>query len=136
MNSTASGSVAAGEEYHLAVTFGDDGFTIYLDGQMSASNAEFTQGIENNAENLVVGANTWARSASKPYGTWNNFDGQISDFTIYDSQYDHNAIAAMAEIDEELVPQMAMPSYYHILRGDSAENSFRTALKQFYTASN
>ena len=93
---TAEGSVEAGAEYHLTVTFGDDGFWVYLDGRVAASKAEFTQGIESNPEKLAIGANTWARNADRPYHTWDHFDGRISGFTVFNSQYDYGEVAELA----------------------------------------
>ena len=91
-----AGEIEAGQEHHLTVTFGDDGFWVYVDGRMAAWNTEFTQGLETNSENLAIGANTWARNAERPYKTWDSFGGQISDFTVYDSQYDYQEVAEMA----------------------------------------
>ena len=60
------GSVVAGAQHHLAVSFGAQGFQVYLDGQLVASNEEFTQGLDTNQERLALGANIWAHSASNP----------------------------------------------------------------------
>jgi hypothetical protein len=95
---TAEGSIQQGQEYDLAITFGSDGFGIYLDGEAVAWNAEFTQGIEANTQNMAIGASTWARRDDHPYGTWDHFDGRISDFVIYDGQLNpHNVMATMDE---------------------------------------
>ena len=91
-----AGSIAAGEEHHLAVTFGEDGFWVYLDGRMAAWNTEFTQGLETNTENLAIGANAWSRTEERPFKTYDHFDGRIEGFSIYDQQYDQNVIATMA----------------------------------------
>ena len=89
---SAEGSVRNGQEYHLALTFGDDGFWLYLDGQMVDGEAEFTQSLQQNTQNMAIGANTWSRNADRPNKTWDNFDGRISDFVIYDTQYDSDAV--------------------------------------------
>lgn len=97
---TASGSIAAGEEHHVAVTFGPDGFWVFLDGRMAAWNTEFTQGLENNSENLAIGASAWNRSECDPTRTDDNFHGTIAGFTVYDTQYDEYQIAFLAGTDE------------------------------------
>ncbi len=39
---TQPGSIEAGQEYHLAITFGDEGFWIYLDGVMTDGRITYT----------------------------------------------------------------------------------------------
>lgn len=98
---TAAGSIAAGEQYDLAVTFGSAGFRVYLNGQLVASQSEFTQGLKGNTENLAIGANTWARDDSNPAGTWDPFDGRIKGFTIYNAQLDATEVAALGQSKNE-----------------------------------
>ncbi len=104
---TAEGSIAVGEQYRLTLTFGDDGFWLYLNGRMADWDTEFDQGLEHNTQNLVIGANTWSRTAEYPDKTWDHFDGRIEDFTIFDSQYDRHDIAALAGIDLADTPMAA-----------------------------
>lgn len=101
---TPKGSVQSGQEYHLAVTFGPGGLWVYLDGQMMAWQPEFTQGLEKNTQDLVIGANAWKRTKKNPYGTWDNFVGRISNFKIFDRQFDHNQVAALAGLPVEPRP--------------------------------
>ena len=93
---SAEGTISPGEEHHLTVTFGDDGFWLYLDGRMVDWELDFHQTLESNTQDLAIGANTWARSADNPNWTWDNFDGRIRDFMVFDSQYDRNAVATLA----------------------------------------
>ncbi len=58
----------AGEAHHVAVSFGSEGFRLYVDGQLEAARTDFTTGIDTNTNNLAVGANTWARDARRPTG--------------------------------------------------------------------
>jgi len=101
---TPEGSVQAGQEYHLAVTFGPSGLWVYLNGQISAWAPEFDQGLERNVQNLAIGASIWARTERDPYGTWDHFAGRISGFTIYRTQFDPGEVAAAAGIDPEPEP--------------------------------
>ena len=43
---TENGSVRAGEDYSLVVTFGTEGFRVYLDGELTAWRPDFTTGID------------------------------------------------------------------------------------------
>ena len=90
-----------GREHNLVVTFGDDGFWIYLDGQMADWEKDFTQGLLENNQSLAVGANTWARTDARPDDTWDQFDGRISDFQVFDSQYNWEGVLALAGIVPE-----------------------------------
>jgi Concanavalin A-like lectin/glucanases superfamily len=86
----------AGKEYDLAVTFGSDGLRIYIDGELQASKAEFKQGLLLNTADLAIGANIWGRDAEHPNSAQSFFDGTISNFTIYGSQLNAQAVATLA----------------------------------------
>ena len=75
--------IKADEPHHMAVSFGEDGFRLYVDGKLEDMESDFTTGIEANTENLVIGANAWARSDYKPDWTADYFEGTIDGFTIY-----------------------------------------------------
>jgi Ca2+-binding RTX toxin-like protein len=87
--------LVAGQEYHVAITFGSGGLKLFLDGQLVASNIQFQQGIATNTSDLAIGANTWGRSASNPRWTSDFFCGVISRFTIYSSQLTPAAITRL-----------------------------------------
>jgi hypothetical protein len=101
---TAEGSIAAGEEYHLALTFGEGGVWLYLDGELTAWDADFTQDLQQNTQNLVIGANTWSRTDDYPHKTWDHFDGQIDDFVIFETQYEAHEVAMLAGVVTESDP--------------------------------
>ncbi len=87
--------IEVGTEYHLAVSFGDNGLLVYLNGQLVAAEPEFKQGMETNTESLVVGASGYRRSdASKP--ATEEFDGMIADFLIYNTQLAPEQVAAIS----------------------------------------
>ena len=92
---SSEGAVQAGEEYHLAVTFGGEGFNVYLNGR-SRLPGGVHPGNRFESENLAIGGNTWARNADRPYDTWDYFDGRISGFTVFNSQYDYGEVAELA----------------------------------------
>ncbi|MEO0674134.1 MAG: LamG-like jellyroll fold domain-containing protein [Pseudomonadota bacterium] len=72
-----------GDEYHVAVTFGDSGFGIYVDGHLVASNPEFTGGLVGNDHDLIIGASGLSRvnGVGEP---GQRLGGTISNFTVYD----------------------------------------------------
>jgi Ca2+-binding RTX toxin-like protein len=105
---TAPGSVQAGEEYHLTISFGPRGVWVYLDGVMRDWDAEFVQGLDTNLEELAVGANIWARSDADPRYARNEFAGTISNFTIYDLQLSHEKIAVLGGVTEQ--PPLTEPT--------------------------
>ncbi len=90
-----------GESHHLAVTFGSDGFWLYVDGRLEGWRTSFGQGLEANMMSLAVGANTWGRSEEDPDWRWNFFDGTIADFTLYGTQFSRQEVAALAGVEPE-----------------------------------
>lgn len=90
------GLIFEGEEYHLAVSFGADGFKVYVDGELVGAHRSFLQGMGNNTEDLVLGANGWSRKEFSREAR-EEFDGTIGDFSIYDEQLSALEIALLAE---------------------------------------
>lgn len=74
--------IVPGQAYHLAVTFGTAGLTVYLDGQEVAGNA-FTGGLILNEEPIVLGANQWASGNLVADNLIDAFNGEISQFALY-----------------------------------------------------
>lgn len=118
---TPEGSVQPGKEYHLAVTFGPRGLWVYLDGRMMAWQPEFTQGLEHNTRDLAIGANTWHRTEKKPYRTQDHFAGTISEFRIFDRQFNDNQVAELAGFPRDPVPTEPYVKDALLLGTDSGE---------------
>ena len=113
---TVAGSIEAGKEYNLALTFGEEGFWLYLDGELKDWEYEFTQGLEQNTQNLVIGANGWGRSDQNPDWTRDYFEGTIRDFVIYSTQYDHSEVADLTGLD------MSPPKMPGVLYGSNGND--------------
>ena len=92
----AEGSIVADQQYHVAVTFGANGFRLYINGQLHDLELEYTQGIDTNPEPIAIGASLANRSAEHPTDARNEFHGTISDFTIYNSQFTDQQVADLA----------------------------------------
>ena len=87
--------VSVGQEYHLAISLGDDGLRVYLDGTLVAAEPTFKQGLELNTRSLVIGASGHQRSDDSKAPA-HNFDGTISDFAVYDTALSIDDVAALS----------------------------------------
>ncbi|MEL7016273.1 MAG: LamG-like jellyroll fold domain-containing protein [Pseudomonadota bacterium] len=87
--------INSGETHQLAVSFGDDGLKIYLDGILVAAEPEFEQGLETNDRALLFGASGSSRTDDTQTPK-DPFDGTISDIYVYDSQLESDDFVALA----------------------------------------
>jgi len=94
--SSVRSSGSAGQEYHVAITFGAEGFRLYLDGVLQDAEVGYTQGIQDNPNPLAIGANIWGRSEQNPNFARDLFDGTITNLTIYDSQLSASEVNDLA----------------------------------------
>ena len=101
---TLSDSIVEGQEYHLAVTFGPDGFWLYLDGALQDWETDFFQTMELNTEDLLIGANGWGSTSSNPDWARDHFEGSITDFTVFDSQKSRAEVRELAGLDPPVDP--------------------------------
>ncbi|MEM8865696.1 MAG: LamG-like jellyroll fold domain-containing protein, partial [Planctomycetota bacterium] len=96
--SSAVDSITAGEEHHLAVSFGSEGFRLYVDGLIADADVGFKQDIVANENSLVLGASTKSRNGDS-LGLRDPLQGEISEFTIYDTQLGLTSVAELAGLD-------------------------------------
>ncbi|WP_299484422.1 LamG-like jellyroll fold domain-containing protein, partial [uncultured Roseibium sp.] len=91
--------VKAGTDYHFAVSFGEDGLNVYVNGQLFAAEPEMKQGMDMNERSFLVGASgAWRSSDSQTASQ--QFKGTISDVMVFDEQVGGEAMAALAgEVD-------------------------------------
>ena len=95
----SSGAINANEWNHVAVTFGDGGFKIFVNGQLADSDAYTgglgaTSGGDGNHEPLVIGANSWRTDDLSTNGLEGFFDGSMDAVAIHDTALDADAIQA------------------------------------------
>ena len=88
--------IEAGRTYDFALSFGKDGLQLYLNGEKVGSDYDITVGLDQNKRALLVGAAGWGRDSSNPHAAWNQFDGEISGFTLYDRALDRFEVAALS----------------------------------------
>lgn len=108
-------TVATNTDYHLAVSFGEKGLAIYVDGVLMAAEPTIDYNLSGNGESLVVGASGAYRTNSGSGYADSEFDGTITDFAIYDQQissdnvaYLSGNVAAIYEMNvEDLMPALA-----------------------------
>ena len=78
--------VEAGVTHDFVFSFGRDGAHLMLDGEVVDSEDGWTVGWRSNEELLLLGASGWSSEPGELGKPGNNFDGSITDFTVYDTQ--------------------------------------------------
>ena len=77
-------TIDAGHQYTLAITFGQDGLGVFLNGKRVAAEVDATSGLGPNTRSLVLGAGTWNRDANHPGQMDSHLDGKVGNFAVYD----------------------------------------------------
>ena len=95
---SADDAIRPGEEHHLAVSIGDEGIRLYVDGLIADAAVWFDQTMVMNDNSLVIGASTVSRDGDRQ-NLHDFFNGTISDFTIYDRQLGLSEVAELAGVD-------------------------------------
>ena len=95
---SAEDAIQSGEEHHVAVSFGDEGLRLYVDGLIADAEVMFDQTMTMNDNSLVIGAGTTTRDGERQ-NLKEFFTGNISDFAIYDTQLSLNEVAELAGLD-------------------------------------
>lgn len=90
------GTVVAGQPTDVAVTFGDEGFKLYVDGDLVAENV-YTGGLQGNYEPIVVGASEWASSEKSADTLSHPFRGELSDMALYGEALSAEQIQMVAD---------------------------------------
>ncbi|MEP1379309.1 MAG: calcium-binding protein, partial [Paracoccaceae bacterium] len=99
---TIEEAIETGQSYDFAVTFGDQGFEVYLDGVRAAYDVELQVGLDGNDEALIVGANGWSATPGTTDSIHSHFTGEISDVAIFDRQMDADDLYGTAPRDNVL----------------------------------
>ncbi|MBE1285987.1 MAG: hypothetical protein GJ676_21920, partial [Rhodobacteraceae bacterium] len=88
--------LSAQTSYHIAVSFGSDGLMIWLNGALVAAEPTFKQGMELNANSLVIGGSR-AWHSDQTSEAHSLFKGEIGDVRIFDTQLGGNSQIALAK---------------------------------------
>ena len=116
---SADGSITAGVWHHVSVTFGPDGMSMYLDGNLVAGDS-YTGGIGNDDdEPITIGAsqrNATTEGQAQAGQLDRFFDGQIAEVAIFDNALSESEINALidsglnaVELDGSNVVEHALP---------------------------
>lgn len=100
----ANNIVTAGQEHDVVVSFGDNGFELYVDGELEDSDGYTgglgtTSGGSGNENPIAIGANAWGSGNNSNSGLTHYFEGSISDVVIHNTQLDASTIDARAGAD-------------------------------------
>ena len=95
------GSIQANQEHHVAITFGSEGLRLHVDGVLVDAEGDYTQGIADNTQPIVIGASIASRTPAKPNSAREEFEGVINDFTLYDYQLTRTELKVLAGVDDE-----------------------------------
>jgi Ca2+-binding RTX toxin-like protein len=77
-------TIDAGRQYTLAITFGQDGLGVFLNGKRVAAEVDATSGLGPNTRSLVLGAGTWYRDGNNATRMDNHLDGKVGNLAVYD----------------------------------------------------
>ncbi|MEM7694795.1 MAG: LamG-like jellyroll fold domain-containing protein [Pseudomonadota bacterium] len=89
---SAAGLVNAGEWTHVAVTFGAEGLTLYVNGE-EADTDSYTGGITGNNEPWTLGASQNKSDDGVANKLRDHFAGEMDEFALFDSQLDAATVA-------------------------------------------
>ncbi|MFK7959456.1 MAG: LamG-like jellyroll fold domain-containing protein [Phycisphaerales bacterium] len=96
-----AGDVDEDTWHHVAVTFGDDGLKLYLDGAMVGQDADWTTGTAGapgdtpNQNHIFLGAQSRSASEGSTTPSGGHFEGTLDHFAVFDSQLDDAAIGEL-----------------------------------------
>ncbi|MBL6948895.1 MAG: hypothetical protein ISR51_09500, partial [Rhodospirillales bacterium] len=88
------GSLSDNTWHQVTFNFGEGGMELYVDGQLVDTN-DYTGGIENNTEPMVIGANAWSSSDGESDNLRDYFDGQIDEVAIMDHPLNANDVSSL-----------------------------------------
>ncbi|MEO1496527.1 MAG: LamG-like jellyroll fold domain-containing protein [Planctomycetota bacterium] len=96
---SAVDAIGAAQQHQVAVSFGEDGFRLYVDGLIADAAVDFDQGIAANDNSLYLGASTASRQGDDPR-LRDPLDGVIDAFAVYTEPLSLGAAEVMAGVDE------------------------------------
>ena len=98
--------LSANQTYQFAMSFGEDGLLIWLNGDLVAAEPTFTQGIDLNDRSLLVGASrAWRGSDGDPAHSL--FKGTVGDLMVFDDQLGQNDMIRLATAVDPALGQAA-----------------------------
>ncbi|MBT7247755.1 MAG: hypothetical protein HN877_00855 [Rhodospirillaceae bacterium] len=89
------GSVSTNEWNQVTVTWGEDGANVYLNGELVASDDDWTDGLAGNENPWTFGANQWSSGDNTANNLQDYFDGHMDGIAIYDEQLSSSDVQAL-----------------------------------------
>lgn len=91
---SAPGLISDGQWHHVALSFGDEGLTLYVDGAV-ADSSSYTGGIAGNTEPWTLGADQQSSGDGIANSLTNYFNGGLDEFAVYDTQLTPDELTAL-----------------------------------------
>ncbi|MEP5004429.1 MAG: LamG-like jellyroll fold domain-containing protein, partial [Paracoccaceae bacterium] len=98
-----------GSTYQFAMSFGEDGLQLWLNGELVAAEPDFTTGLDSNSQSLVVGGSRAWRS-DQTDEAHSLFEGEIGHVRLYDQALDG---ADMILLAGDVDPALGMQAAHH-----------------------
>ncbi|MEL6677794.1 MAG: LamG-like jellyroll fold domain-containing protein, partial [Pseudomonadota bacterium] len=86
--------IEAHTAYDLAISFGGEGLSVWLDGAKVATRPELTVNWAQNDSDIIVGASNGHQEAGGKTKITSHFQGEVQAFKVYDRQLDRAEIEA------------------------------------------
>ena len=104
-------AVDVGETYDVALSFGNDGLQLYLNGARVAYRGDIGIDLSQNEEAFVIGATGWSSTPGTTDMVHSHFNGSISDFMVFDRELTGEAIFGIAPRDDYAYFDKAVRAY-------------------------
>lgn len=89
--------VVSGQAYDLAITFGDGGVGLWLDGVREDLRDDFDYDITANTSDLIVGASNGHQQAGGETKITSHFQGDISGFKVFERELTQGEISGLSK---------------------------------------
>ncbi len=93
--------VEAGEDYHVAFSFDENGATLYLNGEVVDEGEGWDGGMTGNTEDIAIGASTMTRNGDND-NLQHHFSGDIENVLMFDRPLEDLEAVFLAEGDGEV----------------------------------
>ncbi len=88
--------IESGQAHDIAITFGGDGISLWLDGIREDFRDDFSFDMGSNTSDLIVGANNGSQDAGAAEKITSHFQGDIAGFTIFDRVLQQGEISGLS----------------------------------------
>ncbi|MEL7104882.1 MAG: LamG-like jellyroll fold domain-containing protein [Pseudomonadota bacterium] len=116
----SSEKVVAGEDYHVAFSFDEDGTKLYLNGEVVDEGEGFEGGMTENEEDIAIGASTRTRNGEEDNLQW-HFSGDIENVLMFDRPLEDIEAVFLSEGEGELDSLFPLYEGYEAPEEEEAE---------------